>query len=100
MVVSTYYLSDARVRREAETLASLPEYEVTVLALKGTNAHPRSYKKDAVEVRELNADKYRGSRTLGADHQETRKDWCKQHDTAGCDDWQECPGRGRLGSGA
>jgi len=60
MVAYTYYLSDARVRREAETLASLPEYDVTVLALKGMNAHPRSYKKDGVEVRELNTDKYRG----------------------------------------
>jgi glycosyltransferase involved in cell wall biosynthesis len=64
MVAYTYYLSDARVRREAETLASVPEFEVSVLALKGTNAHPRSYRRDGVEVRELNTDKYRGKSNL------------------------------------
>jgi glycosyltransferase involved in cell wall biosynthesis len=64
MIAYTYYLSDARVRREAETLASMAEYDVTVLALKGMNAGPGSYSKDGVKVRELNADKYRGKSGL------------------------------------
>ena len=34
MIAYTNYASDARVRREAETLASLPEYEVFILVLK------------------------------------------------------------------
>lgn len=55
----TNYLTDARVRREAETLAALQGYKVSLLALKESR-HPRTYKIDGVEVIELNIKKYRG----------------------------------------
>ena len=42
MIVYTDYLLDARVRREAETLASLDEFAVSVLALK-QQAKPRNF---------------------------------------------------------
>jgi len=64
MVAYTLYLSDARVRREAETLAAVPGYKVTVLALKGAEAPPQSYEKEGVQVRELGAGKYRGQSML------------------------------------
>lgn len=59
MVAYTNYLIDARVRREAETLASLPDYNVLVLVLKEADS-PNTYLLDGVEVRELNVSKYRG----------------------------------------
>ena len=59
MVAYTNYLTDARVRREAETLASLPDYKVLIFVLKEESSR-RTYSIDGVEVRELNVDKYRG----------------------------------------
>jgi glycosyltransferase involved in cell wall biosynthesis len=59
MVAYTIYPSDARVRREAKTVASLPEHKVTVLALKEL-ATPREYEMDGVVVKELDIGKYRG----------------------------------------
>lgn len=59
MIAYTNYLSDARVRREAETLASTGEYEVSFLALQeGDTA--KSYELENVKVVELNVHKYRG----------------------------------------
>ena len=59
MVAYTNYSTDARVRREAETLASLPNYKVSILALKENNS-PKTYFSENVEVRESNIAKYRG----------------------------------------
>lgn len=59
MIAYTNYSIDARVRREAETIASLPEYRVHLLALKEMK-ESRSYVLDGVEVHELNVAKYRG----------------------------------------
>lgn len=59
MIAYTTYSTDARVRREAETIASLARYSVRVLALKESQ-NPRTYTIDGVEVRELNVPKYRG----------------------------------------
>lgn len=59
MVAYTNYITDARVRREAETLASLPGYSVTVLALTEGDS-PRTYLHEGAEVRELGIRKYRG----------------------------------------
>ena len=63
MVVYTDYLQDTRVRREAETLASLPEFNVTVLSLK-QNRHPSSYSVDEVQIVELEEGKYCGKSQL------------------------------------
>ncbi|MGA1825064.1 MAG: glycosyltransferase family 4 protein [bacterium] len=63
MIVYTDYTKDTRVRREAETLALLPEYDVTILALKSGVA-PRNYSLDGVRVLEMNERKYRGKRTI------------------------------------
>ena len=63
MIVYTDYLQDTRVRREAETLASLPEFSVTVLALKN-GRHPSTYVVDKVQVVELKEAKYRGNSQL------------------------------------
>jgi glycosyltransferase involved in cell wall biosynthesis len=59
MVAYSNYLTDARIRREAETLASTQEYEVTVLALRN-GAQSRSYTNGGVAVRELKTAKYQG----------------------------------------
>jgi glycosyltransferase involved in cell wall biosynthesis len=59
MLAYTNYATDARVRRAAETLASLDSYEVSVLALK-EGAEPQSYRLQGVCVEELNISKYRG----------------------------------------
>lgn len=60
MVAYTNYLIDARVRREAETLASLTNnYKVLIFVLKEAS-FPKTYFKDGVEVHELNVTKYRG----------------------------------------
>lgn len=61
MIAYTNYSTDARVRREAETLAALPDYKVFVLTLKESSS-PRTYHLEGVEVRELNARKYQGKR--------------------------------------
>jgi len=63
MIVYSNYLTDARVRREAETLASLPDYKVLVLALKESGS-PKTYINKGVEVRELNVPKYRGKSNI------------------------------------
>lgn len=60
MVAYTNYLSDARVRRTAETLAALPEYAVTVLTLRQSDTK-RTYELGDVTVQELNLRKYRGN---------------------------------------
>jgi glycosyltransferase involved in cell wall biosynthesis len=63
MIAYTAYSTDARVRREAETVASLPDHHVTVLALK-EQSEARVYWLDGVEVKELSLAKYRGKSTL------------------------------------
>src|SRR3972149_2638483 len=60
MVAYSNYLNDTRIRREAETLSSIPGYMVLVLALKELNSSPKTYTKDGVKVQELNIAKYRG----------------------------------------
>ena len=59
MIVYTEYLSDTRVRREAETLAALPEFNVTVLSL-NTGVNSSSYDVDGVKVVEMKEKKYCG----------------------------------------
>ena len=61
MVVYTIYPSDARVMREAETIAALENNNVSILVLKEQDK-PRSYVKDRVHVVELDIEKYRGKR--------------------------------------
>ena len=63
MVAYTNYMTDARVRREAETVASRSEFDVTVLSLK-IGKKPKKYYVRNVRVRELNVSKYRGKSTL------------------------------------
>jgi len=58
MLAYTNYTRDARVRREAETLAGFG-YEVTVLSLR-ENERQRCRKLNGVDVRELSVGKYRG----------------------------------------
>ncbi|MFX0194930.1 MAG: glycosyltransferase family 4 protein [Candidatus Hodarchaeota archaeon] len=60
MITYSDYLTDTRVRREAETLASLPEYNVKVLAPK-RGSLSCNYEIDNVKVLEMNVEKYRGS---------------------------------------
>jgi glycosyltransferase involved in cell wall biosynthesis len=60
MVAYTKYLYDPRVRREAEILASLPDYKVIVLTLKEGDI-PRTCIIEGVELQELNIRKYRGN---------------------------------------
>ncbi len=59
MIGYTNYPSDARVRREAETLAATGEFEVTFLALQEDDV-PKTYELENVKVIELNVKKYRG----------------------------------------
>jgi len=59
MIVYTDYLFDARVRREAETLASLEEFAVSVLALK-QREKPRNFVVEDVHLYEVNEKKYNG----------------------------------------
>jgi glycosyltransferase involved in cell wall biosynthesis len=59
MIAYTTYSTDARVRREAETIAALPNYSVSVLVLK-ERPEPRTYELDGVQVEELDVQKYRG----------------------------------------
>jgi len=59
MVAYTYYPTDPRVRREAETLASLEDFDVRVVVPKsGDVAH--TTQSDGVNVVELNVRRYRG----------------------------------------
>lgn len=64
MVVYSDYPFDARVRREAETIASDPRFDVSVLALK-QNPLPSTYMVDGVRVIEMNVSRYRGNSLLG-----------------------------------
>jgi len=59
MVAYTNYRFDGRVRREAEAVATLPGYSVTVLTYK-ENKKPASFEMEGVLVRELDIPKYRG----------------------------------------
>lgn len=63
MIAYTNYAIDARIRREAETLAALPDYRVTMLVNR-PQAKPRVLVMENVEVRELNIGKYRGNNTF------------------------------------
>ncbi|NIQ13811.1 MAG: glycosyltransferase [Candidatus Dadabacteria bacterium] len=63
MIAYTLYSSDPRVRREAESIASLPDYKVQVLTLKETEFNRNYFLKD-VEVRELNIAKYQGKSNI------------------------------------
>src|SRR5438874_1294372 len=63
MIAYTTYSTDARVRREAETVAALTPYRVSVLVLR-ERAEPRTYLLDGVEVKELDIPKYRGKSAL------------------------------------
>jgi glycosyltransferase involved in cell wall biosynthesis len=60
MVVYTTYATDPRVRREAEALASLPGYNVTVVVPKATDL-PSATELNGVRVTELNARRYWGN---------------------------------------
>ena len=60
MIVYTLYPFDARVRREAETLSTLDDIDVTVLCLKEKKIK-RSYQIESVNITELNASKYTGN---------------------------------------
>jgi hypothetical protein len=62
MVAYTNYATDARVRREAETLAS-HGFHVRCLALKAGEV-PSRFQLDGVEVQELPVLKYRGKSTV------------------------------------
>ena len=64
MIAYTNYLYDARVRREAETIASCPDYEVSILALKEAD-EPKAYKVEGVKVIELDTKKYKGTSKVG-----------------------------------
>lgn len=59
MIAYTTYSLDARVRREAETVASIPGHAVTVLSLR-EQENPRILEKGGVLIKELNIAKYRG----------------------------------------
>lgn len=59
MIAYTNYHSDARVRREAETLASTGDYEVSFLVLKERD-RAVSYELEGVRVIELNVKKFSG----------------------------------------
>jgi len=59
MIAYTHYPSDPRVRREAETLVSTQDYDVTFIVPK-IQSRSREYIMDGVNVIELNALQYRG----------------------------------------
>jgi glycosyltransferase involved in cell wall biosynthesis len=59
MVAYTIYATDPRVRREAETLASLPDYDVTVVVPR-MGASRQSAVSNGVHVVELSAGRYWG----------------------------------------
>ena len=59
MIVYNTYSTDQRVRREAETVASIPGHSVTVLVAK-EQPIPQTFEKGGVLIRELDITKYRG----------------------------------------
>ncbi|MGA8753589.1 glycosyltransferase family 4 protein [Candidatus Deferrimicrobium sp.] len=59
MVAYTNYRFDGRVRREAEAVATLPGYSVTVLTYK-EKGKPATFEMEGVLIRELDIPKYRG----------------------------------------
>jgi glycosyltransferase involved in cell wall biosynthesis len=61
MIAYTDYTGDARVRREAETLAA-HSFRVRCLTTRNGGA-PKSFALDGVDVQELNVSKYRGKST-------------------------------------
>lgn len=63
MIAYTTYQYDNRVRREAETLASLPEYEVSLIVPKVGDL-PGEYVVDDVNIIELNTSQYQGKSKL------------------------------------
>jgi glycosyltransferase involved in cell wall biosynthesis len=63
MVAYTDYSTDARVRREAETLAADSNFEVKVLTLK-QDSTPKTLRLNGVDILELNIGKYRGKSNL------------------------------------
>ncbi len=63
MIAYAVYSHDARIRREAEALASTQDYKVLVLSLKEA-ASPRKYFLNGVEVIELDISKYRGDSNI------------------------------------
>lgn len=63
MIAYTTYLYDTRVRREAETLAALPEYDVSFIIPK-VGDFPRRYVMDGVNIIELNMNQYQGKNKL------------------------------------
>ncbi len=62
MVAYTEYSTDARIRREAETLASLSGFDVRLLSLREGPA-PREYEKNGVVIHELPIAKYQGKKS-------------------------------------
>ena len=63
MVAYTTYATDPRVRREAETLASLADYEVTIVVPR-TGDLPQATEFNGVHVVELNTGRYWGNSFL------------------------------------
>jgi len=59
MIAYTKYRYDLRVRREAETLVAMQEYDVSFLTLKSGDI-PKKYVQDGVNVIELNSIPYKG----------------------------------------
>ena len=63
MIAYTDYTHDARVRREAETLARTPGFEVSILTLKEGRC-PRDFDLGGVRIREVDQHKYQGEDKL------------------------------------
>ena len=63
MIAYNDHPRDARVRREAETLARTPGFEVSILTPK-EGARPRHFSLGGVYVREVDQRKYRGRKKL------------------------------------
>ncbi|HEY6010431.1 MAG TPA: glycosyltransferase family 4 protein [Nitrospirota bacterium] len=63
MIAYTNYPMDNRVRREAETLAALPDYKVIVFVPR-EKKQTETYNLYGVEIRELNIVKYQGKSNL------------------------------------
>jgi len=59
MLAYTRYSTDARIRREAETLAFQDGYSVSILTLK-EKSFPIAYNLDGVNIIEVNLNKYQG----------------------------------------
>ena len=63
MLAYTSYPADARIRREAETLAFQDGYSVSILTLK-EESFPRAYNLDGVNIIEVNLNKYQGKNNV------------------------------------